>query len=72
MDRIGVEFGGHTRGFGTLNQGDFLAQGFYIFQPSVNSQPQSVRAQRQSVPFQIAVKLAGAVQTINGTILVNS
>ena len=59
-------------GFGTLNQGDFLAQGFYIFQPSVNSQPQSVRAQRQSVPFQIAVKLAGAVQTINGTILVNS
>lgn len=59
-------------GFGTLNEGDFLAQGFYIFQPSVNSQPQSIRAQRKSVPFQIAVKLAGAVQTINGTILVNS
>ena len=59
-------------GFGTLNQGDFLAQGYYVFAPSVNSQPQSIRAQRKSVPFQLAVKLAGAVQTINGTILVNS
>ncbi len=62
----------NSGGFGTLNQGDFLAQGFYIFQPSVNTQSQTLRAQRKSVPFQIAVKLAGAVQTIDGSILVNA
>lgn len=61
----------NSGGFGQLSQGDFLSKGFYVYQPSVNSQPQNLRATRVSVPFQIAVKLAGAVQTIDGQILVN-
>jgi hypothetical protein len=62
----------NSGGFGQLSQGQFLAQGFYVYQPSVNSQSETQRQTRVSVPFQIAVKLAGAVQTIDGTILVNA
>lgn len=58
-------------GFGTLNQGDFMPTGYYIYQPSVASQSQSQRAKRISVPFQIAIKLAGAVQTVNVAVTVN-
>ena len=62
----------NSGGFGQINQGDFLSKGYYVYQPSVSSQSQSQRQSRISVPFQIAVKLAGAVQTIDGSILVNS
>ena len=62
----------NSGGFGQISQGSFLAKGYYVFQPSVNSQPETQRQTRIAVPFQIAVKLAGAVQTIDGQILVNS
>jgi hypothetical protein len=42
-----------------------LSTGYYVFQPPIASQPANQRAQRISVPFQIAVNLAGAVQTVN-------
>jgi uncharacterized protein DUF3383 len=58
-------------GFGTLNQGDLLAKGFYIYAPPVASQNQSDRAARKSVAFQGAYKLAGAVHTVSFNILVN-
>lgn len=58
-------------GFGQLKQGDFVAQGFYIYQPPVSSQSASDRAARKSVPFQVAAKLGGAVHTVNCTINVN-
>lgn len=62
----------NSGGFGQISQGSYLAKGYYVYQPSVNSQPESIRQTRISVPFQIAVKLAGAVQTVDGTILVNA
>ncbi|MBB3004362.1 hypothetical protein FHX57_006744 [Paraburkholderia tropica] len=58
-------------GFGTLNQGDYLTKGYYVYQPSVASQSTSDRAARKSVPFQIAAKLAGAVHTVNFAATVN-
>ena len=62
----------NSGGFGQLKQGDTLPKGYYVYQPPVSSQSQTVRQTRVSVPFQIAVKLAGAVQTVDGAILVNS
>ena len=42
-----------------------LSTGYYVYQPPIASQPANQRSQRISVPFQIAVNLAGAVQTVN-------
>jgi hypothetical protein len=58
----------NTGGFGTLKQGDFLDKGFYVFAPPVSSQTQAARNARQSVPFQVAAKLAGAVHTVAITV----
>jgi hypothetical protein len=58
-------------GFGTLKQGDFMPTGFYIFAPSVNVQNPTDRLARKSVPIQVAIKLAGAVQTVNVAVTVN-
>lgn len=58
-------------GFGTLNMGDFMPTGFYIYAPPISTQNPTNRAARQSVPFQIALKLAGAVQTVNVAVIVN-
>lgn len=58
-------------GFGNLEMGDFMPTGFYIYQPAISTQNPTARAARQSVPFQIAVKLAGAVETVNVQIVVN-
>jgi uncharacterized protein DUF3383 len=62
----------NSGGFGSLQEGDNLPNGFYVYQPLVANQPQSARAARQSVPFQVAVKLAGAVDTVDCAILVNT
>lgn len=62
----------NSGGFGQLQQGSTLSKGYYVYQPPVASQSETVRQTRVSVPFQIAVKLAGAVQSIDGAILVNS
>lgn len=61
----------NTSGFGTLSTGDFIPAGYYIFQPSVATQAESDRAARKSVPFQVAVKLAGAVHDVFITVFVN-
>ncbi len=58
-------------GFGSLNTGDYLSKGFYVYAPPASSQAPQDRAARKSVPFQIAVKLAGAVQTVDVLINVN-
>ncbi|MDR3488812.1 MAG: DUF3383 family protein [Bradyrhizobium sp.] len=57
--------------FGTLNTGDMLPLGFYIYVPLVASQPETTRAQRIAVPFQIAGKEAGAVHSANISIIIN-
>ncbi len=56
-------------GFGTLNQGDFMPKGFYVYAPPISSQTAAARAARQSVTFQVAAKLAGAIHT--ASILIN-
>jgi hypothetical protein len=58
-------------GFGQLQQGDFLSTGFYVYAPPIASQAESDRQARKSVPFQVAVKLAGAVQTVDVLVNVN-
>jgi hypothetical protein len=49
--------------FGQLANGAWLSKGYYIYQPPMTAQTQAARAARQSVPFQIAAHLAGAVHT---------
>lgn len=60
-----------SNGFGTLKMGDFLPKGYYIYVPPLASQAQSDREARKSVPFQIALKLAGAVHSVDVSINVN-
>ena len=57
--------------FGTLNTGDFLPLGFYIYAPLVASQPENDRAKRKSVLFQIGGKEAGAVHFAPVQITIN-
>lgn len=61
----------NSGGFGQLNQGDLLQNGYYIYQPPLATQPEANRAARQSVPFQVAAKLAGAVHDVMITVNVN-
>lgn len=59
------------QGFGSLKQGDYLDKGYYIYAAPVATQLEASRAARMAMPLQIAVKLAGAIQTIAATITVN-
>lgn len=59
-------------GFGQLKQNDYMSTGFYVYQPPITSQSAAQRAARASVPFQVAAKLAGAVQSVNVQVNVNS
>lgn len=58
-------------GFGSLNTGDFMPKGFYIYAPPIASQSPTARAARQSVVFQVAAKLAGAIHTVDVIVNVN-
>ena len=58
-------------GFGAIKYGDFLAKGFYVYQPPIALQSPADRARRLSVPFQIAAKLAGAVHEAVLSVTVN-
>jgi hypothetical protein len=58
-------------GFGQLARGDFLKTGYYIFTPSMASQDQSEREARKGPPIQIAIKLAGAIQSSTAILNVN-
>lgn len=61
----------NSGGFGKLSQGDYLDKGYYIYAAPVATQAQADRVARKAVPIQIAVKLAGAVHSIDCTINVN-
>lgn len=54
-----------AQGFGQLKSGDYLPKGFYVYAPPISSQSPADRALRKSVPFQVAVKLGGAVHTVD-------
>ena len=57
--------------FGQLKNGDFMSTGFYVYVPPVSQQATADRAARKSVAFQVAAKLAGAVDTVDISINVN-
>ena len=61
----------NSGGFGALNQGDYLPKGFYVYAPPIATQNPADRAARKSVVFQVAAKLAGAIQTVDIIINVN-
>jgi hypothetical protein len=58
-------------GFGQLKTGQMLPLGYYVYAPTVETQPQSIREQRIAPTIQAAVKLAGAVHFVNCQINVN-
>ena len=58
-------------GFGSLNQGDTLGLGYYIFAPLVRTQSQALRETRVAPPITIALKLAGAIHAANVAVQVN-
>ena len=58
-------------GFGSLNTGDLLNKGYYVYAPPVAAQSASDRAARKSTLLQIAVKLAGAVQSVQLQVIVS-
>lgn len=45
-----------------------LAKGYYVYAPPIALQSLADRQKRLSVPFQVAARLAGAVQTVNVSI----
>ena len=57
--------------FGQLANGQWLKTGFYIYASSIATQSEANRSARQCPPIQVAVKLAGAIQSVNITVLVN-
>lgn len=57
--------------FGTLKRGDTLTTGFYVYIQPLEEQAQADREQRKAPPIQVAVKLKGAVHSIDATITVN-
>ncbi len=61
----------NSGGFGSLNQGDYLSKGFYIYANPIATQNQADRAARKSPPIQVAVKLAGAIHTVDVIVNVN-
>ena len=61
----------NAAGIGQLKTGDTLTKGFYVYCPPVAQQSQADREARKSPPFQIAVKLAGAVHQVDVLINVN-
>jgi hypothetical protein len=57
--------------FGTLLSGDFMPTGYYVFAPDIRTQAQADREKRKSVPIQGALKLQGAIHSIDLAINVN-
>lgn len=51
--------------FGTLSQGDRLDAGYYIWADTVDNLSTSDREQRKAPPIQTAIKLAGAIHSVD-------
>lgn len=58
-------------GFGQIERGDYLPKGYYLYALPVELQPQSEREQRKAPVIQCAVKLAGAIHSVDVQIDVN-
>lgn len=57
--------------FGSLTTGQFLKSGYYIYAQPIALQSQAARSAREAPPITMAVKLAGAIQTVDILIDVN-
>lgn len=51
--------------FGQLKTGDYLKTGYYIYATPVAQQSQSDRDARKAPPIKVAIKLAGAIQSVD-------
>lgn len=60
-----------TLAFGSLKSGDALPKGYYVYAPRVATQSQADREARKSPTIQIALKLAGAIHSVNAIVNVN-
>lgn len=58
-------------GFGQLQRGQYLKEGYYIYAPPIALQAQADREARKSPPIQVALKLAGAIHEISVIVNVN-
>lgn len=61
----------NASGFGSLDTGDTLPNGFYTYAPLIATQSQADREARKAPLIQVAVKLAGAIHFVNVAINVN-
>lgn len=61
----------NASGFGNLVPGQFLKTGYYIFAQPIALQSQSDRETRAAPPIQVAIKLAGAIQSVDVIVDVN-
>lgn len=61
----------NAAGFGQLSEGQYLKAGYYIYAQPMALQSQSDREARKAPPITVAVKLAGAIQSVNVVIDVN-
>lgn len=61
----------NSNGFGSLQSGDFLPKGFYVWVQRMADQNPVDRAARKAPPMQIAAKLAGAIHEISIAVTVN-
>lgn len=57
---------------GSLNTGDMLTKGYYVYAQSVNTQMQADREARKAPVIQCAIKLAGAIHSTEILINVNA
>lgn len=58
-------------GFGSLVSGQYLKNGYYIYAQPVALQSQADREARIAPPIQVAIKLAGAIDTVDVIVSVN-
>lgn len=57
--------------FGSLESGDTLSAGYYVYIQPIDEQSQADREARKAPPIQCAVKLRGAIHSVDVTITVN-
>lgn len=61
----------NAAGFGQLEMGQYLKSGYYIYAQPMALQSQADREARIAPPFQVAIKLAGAIQELDVLVDVN-
>lgn len=57
--------------FGNLETGDYLPSGYYVYANDLDEQDQADREARKCPPLQCAVKLAGAIHSVDITLNIN-